>query len=44
VGLFCPQLLPAGPLSALTLNACDGNAAAEELQIAHETFRWEDKR
>ena len=30
-------------LKAPTLNARDGNVAIEEVQIAYETFRWEDK-
>ena len=30
-------------LKAPTLNARDGNVAVEELQIAYEAFRWEDK-
>jgi phage tail-like protein len=30
-------------LKAPTLNARDGSVAVEEIQVAYETFRWEDK-
>ena len=30
-------------LKAPVLNARDGNVAVEEIQVAYEAFRWEDK-
>jgi len=30
-------------LKAPTLNAREGSVAVEEMQLAYETFRWEDK-
>ena len=30
-------------LKGPTLNARDGNVAIEEIQVAYETFRWQDK-